>query len=183
MLITFETGMFGKRGGEKSLTNVLCYLHRHGCFATGHYPDIERVTCRTPSSALRYVRYFTGRVGVSPESEGIFLKNPGLGVRYLKLVGRKEFSDPNVQARFRKKFKNDPSLAYEWAKAFNTRLSEEEEEVFRKNVSVARDYAMYVIKGKFPEKIHGMLVLASFQDLSSYQKARLTDYIKFAEGK
>lgn len=181
MQITFETGMFGKRG-EKSLTNVLCYLRRHGCFAEGHYPDIEQITCRTPSAALRYVRYFAQK-GVTPESEAVFLKNPVLGVRYLKIVGNKEFADPKVQARFRKKFKSDPSLAYEWALAFSTRCTEEEEEVFRKNVALARDYAMYVIKGRFPDKVHGMLVLASFQDLDPYQKARLTDYIKFAGGK
>lgn len=181
MQITFETGMFGKRG-EKSLTNVLCYLQRHGCFAEGHYPDIEQITCRTPSAALRYVRYFA-RTGITSESEAVFLKNPGLGVRYLRMVGKREFSDPVVQKKFRRKFKFDAALAYEWAKAFNERLTEEEEEVFRKNVAVARDYAMYVIKGKFSEKVHGMLILASFQDLSSYQKSRLAEYIKFAEGK
>jgi hypothetical protein len=181
MQITFDTDMFGKMG-EKSLTNVLCYLKRSKCFAEGHYPDIERITCRTPSAALRYVRYFA-HSGVTSESETVFLKNPNLGVRYLRMVGKPEFSCPNVQRKFRKKFKNDPDVAYEWARAFNTRLSEEEEEVFRKDVSKARDYAMYVIKGKFSEKVHGMLVLASFEDLTPTKKRHLADYIKFAEGR
>lgn len=181
MRIAFDTDQFGPRG-EKSLTNVLCYLKRHGCLAEGHYPDIERITCRTPSAALRYVRYFA-RNGISAPSEAVFLKNPLLGARYLKMVGKTEFSDPEIQRKFRKKFFSDPMAAYEWARAFNTRLTEEEEEVFRKNMGAARDYAMYVIKGKFPEKVHGMLVLASFKDLSAYEKRSLSDYIKFAEGK
>lgn len=182
MQITFETDSFSKRGGEKTLTNVLCHLLRYGCISQGHYPDIERVTCKTPSSALRYVRYFA-RLGISPESEAVFLKNPSLGVRYLILVRKKEFSDPVIQRKFRKKFKSNAKAAYEWADQFKERLSEEEEEVFRKDVALARDYAVQVIKGKFPEKIHSMLVLASFQELDPWRKRKLAEYIKFAEGK
>jgi hypothetical protein len=181
MQITFDTDNFSKRG-EKSLTNVLCYLSRHGCFAQGHYPDIERITCRTPSSALRYVRYFA-HAGISPESEAVFLKNPSLGVRYLGMVRKKEFSDPVIQRKFRRKFKSNAKAAYEWAELFKERLSEDEEEVFRKDVAIARDYAIRVIGGKFPDKIHSMLVLASFQELDSWRKRKLTEYIKFAEGK
>lgn len=179
MQISFDTEMFAR--GERSLTDVLCHLNRHRCFAAGHYPDIEKITCRTPSSALRYTRFFAGKRGISPASEVVFLKNPGIGVQYLRMVNKQEFSDPSVQKRFRKKFSRNPRLACDWARAFNVRLSEEEEQVFRKDISSARDYAMYVIRGPFPEKVHSMILLASFENLSSLQKKYLSDYIKFAE--
>jgi hypothetical protein len=182
MQITFDTDKFSGRYGDKSLTNVLCYLNRHGCFEDSHYPEIERITCRTPSSALRYVRLFA-RKGISPANEAVFLKNPSLGIRYLNFLKKKEFSDPVVQKKFRRKFKSNAQVAYEWAERFNERLSEEEEEVFRKDVAFARDYAFHVIKGKFPEKIHSMLVLASFQELDPWRKRKLSEYIKFTEGK
>lgn len=183
MQITFDTDKFVSRNGARSLTNVLCYLARHGCLTPDHYPSVEKITCRTPSDALRHVRYFAGKVGVSPENEKVFLKNPGIAVRYLKMVGRSEFSDPAVQKRFRRKFKTNAKLAYEWAVSFNTRLSEEEEEVFRKDFSAAKDYAVRVIRGKFPEKVHAMIMLASYGDLDPWQKRQLSEYVKFAEGK
>lgn len=179
MQISFDTENFVRN--EKSLTNVLHYLNRHGCFAVGHYPEIEKITCRTPSSALRYTKFFSGKLGISPSSEAVFLKNPNLAVRYLRITNKKEFSDPSVQRRFRKKFSRNPRLAYDWARAFDERLSEEEEQIFRKDISAARDYAMYVIRGPFPEKVHSMILLASFENLSSLQKRHLSDYIKFAE--
>lgn len=179
MQITFDTGMFGPKG-EKSLTNVLCYLRRHGCLADGHYPDIERITCRTPSAALRYVRFFAVK-GISPESEAVFLKNPTLAVRYLKYVRRAEFADPKVQKRFRRRFRTNARVAYEWAAAFNTRLTEDEETVFRRDMSAAKDYAMQIIRGKFTEKVHAMIMLASFDELPSYQKKCLAEYVRFSE--
>lgn len=182
MQITFDTDKFSGRSGEKTLTNVLCYLNRHGCFEDGHYPDIERITCRTPSSALRYARFFAHK-GISPASEAVFLKNPSLGVRYLRIVNRREFSDPAIQKRFRKKFRSNAKVAYDWARLFKERLSEDEEEVFRKDVGLAHDYAVYVIRGPFPEKIHSMLVLASFGELDDWKKKKLAQYVRFAEGK
>lgn len=183
MQITFNTDKFVSRNGARSLTNILCYLNRHGCMTPDHYPSVESITCRTPSEALRYVRYFAGRAGISPESEAVFLKNPSIGVRYLKMVGRSEFSDPKVQKRFRRKFRTNARLAYEWASSFNTRLAEDEEEVFRKDFSAAKDYAREVIGGKFPEKVHAMIMLASYGNVTQRQKQKLNEYIRFAEGK
>lgn len=180
MQITFETDKFDRSYGDKYLTNVMHYLKRVGCITEDRYPSVEKVTCRTPSATLRYCRYFAS-MGVTPETERVFLKNPELGVRYLRMVGKREFSDPDVQRRFRRKFKTNARVAYQWAKSFNTRLSEEEEEVFRKDMASARDYARDVIKGKFPEKVHGMLMLASYQDLSSWQKKCLADYLRIVE--
>ena len=180
MQITFDTDGFGK--GSRELTNVLCYLNRFGCFSAGHYPEIEKITCKTPSSALRYVRYFASR-GISPESEEVFLRNPELGLRYLKLLRRPEFADPKVQKRFRRKFRSNARLACDWAVAFGVRLGEDEEEVFRKDFCSACDYAKRVIHGKFPERVHGMLLLASYGDMDHLQKRSLAEYIRFAEGK
>jgi hypothetical protein len=184
MQISFDTENFASRyRGDLALTNVLHYLMKHGCLSDEvHYPSIERVTCRTPRSTIRYCRYFAGK-GVSPETEKVFLRNPRLGVRYLKMVRRSEFSDPDVQRRFRKKFRSDPHAAYEWSTAFNTRLTEEEESVFRKNMEVAMNYARDVIRGKFPEKVHAMIMLASFKNMSSREKRSLENYVRFAEGK
>lgn len=180
MQITFDIEKFTGRGGDRSLTNVLCYLKRHGCFPVDKYVEIERITCRTPSSALRYCRYFATN-GISPSSEDVFLKNPSIAVRYLKMVNRPEFSDPSIQKRFRRKFKSNAQVAYEWARAFNTRLSEDEETVFRKDLSAAKNYAMQVIRGKFPEKVHSMLLLASYEDLSPWDKRCLAEYLKYSE--
>jgi hypothetical protein len=183
MQITFDTDNFASRSkGDAALTNVLHYLRKHGCLSEAHYPSIERVTCRTPSSTIRYCRYFASS-GVSPEAERVFLKNPRLGVRYLKMMRRSEFADPDVQRRFRKKFRTDPYAAYEWATQFNVRLTEEEESVFRKDIEVALNYARDVIKGKFPEKVHAMLVLASFKDMTPRQRRFLEEYVRLAEGK
>lgn len=181
MQIQFDTEKFaGIRKGDQSLSNVLFYLKKAGCITPCAYPSIEKVTCRTPSGTLRYCKLFAS-AGVSSETEAVFLKNPVLGVRYLRMIGRSEFSDPSTQRRFRKKFKTDALLACEWAKAFGRRVSEEEEEVFRKSIPAAREYAMKVLRGKFPEKVHSMILLASFQDMNNYAKRCLSEYIKFAE--
>jgi hypothetical protein len=181
MQIAFDVEKFaGRRSGDRDLTFVLSYLKRHGCVGPAQYPSIEKITCQTPSSALRYCRYFASS-GISPENEEVFLKNPKIAVRYLKMVNRPEFADPKTQKRFRNKFKKNAEVAFEWAKAFNTRLSESEEEVFRRDMSSAKKYAMYVIKGKFPEKVHNMILLASYENLPSYQKHCLAEYLKYSE--
>lgn len=179
MQITFDVDRFAPRG-ERELTNTLCYLQRHGCIAAGHYQEIEKITCRTPSAAIRYVRYFA-RDGISPESEAVFLKNPELGLRYLKMVRRSEFADPKIQKRFRRKFRHNAKLAYMWANSSKTRLAEEEEEVFRKDFYHAEMYARYVIGGRFSDKVHSMILLASYGDVPHPQKGCLANYLKFAE--
>lgn len=181
MQITFDIENFAKKyRGDRDLTNVLSYLKRYDCIGVEQYPSIEKIACRTPSSAYRYCRYFASS-GLSPESEVVFLKNPSIGIRYLKLTHKPEFSDPKIQKRFRKKFRTNARLAYEWARAFNTRLSEEEEEVFCKSFYCAKEYAINVIRGRFSEKVHSMIMLASFEDQSSYAKKCLAEYIKFVE--
>lgn len=181
MQIQFDTDKFaGVKKGDQFLSNVLFYLKKTGCLTPSICPSVERVTCKTPSGTIRYCRLFASG-GVSAEAEAVFLKNPVLGVRYLKMIGRSEFTDPSIQRRFRKKFKTDARLACEWAKAFGRRVSEEEEEVFRKDIPAAKEYAMKVIRGRFPEKVHSMILLASFGDMNNWTKRCLSEYIKFAE--
>lgn len=183
MQITFDTDNFDSRSrkGDICLANVLHYLKRFGCIGSDRpLPEVERVACTTPSGTLRYCKLFAGG-GVSAATEEVFLKNAELGVRYLKMVRRSEFLDPNVHKRFRRKFRSNAKVAYQWARAFGVRLTEEEEQVFRKDMVSARDYARSVIGGRFPDGIHEMLVLASFGNISSYEKQALSDYLKFAE--
>lgn len=180
MQIIFDTKMFD--GCPKSLTNVLHHLCSRRCISPAHIADLEQITCRTPSEALRYCRLFVGNKGISPASEVVFLKNPGLAIRYLKLVRRKYFIDEKTQKRFWKKLLFRPNLAYDYCVAFNTRLKENEEEIFVKDMRSASQYAQQVIKGPFPEKVHQMIVLLSFDTaMSEWQRRYLKDYINFAE--
>lgn len=179
MNISFDTSAFVN--DPRGLIGVLQNLHLNGAWSLGHHREIEAVVCRTPSSALRYCRDVQGPYGVSRESERVFLKNPGIAIRYLKIVGRRHFLDEDTQRRFWRKVVKDPDAAYEWANAFRTRLSEEEEEVFVENVAKAKDYAFFIIKDAFPERIHRMLVLRSFENLDPWEKCCLTEYIRWAE--
>lgn len=179
MNIHFDTSLFEKN--PKGLIAVLSNLRRIGSWSVRHERDIERIVCRTPNSALNYCRNVNYAFGVSREAERVFLKNPGIGIRYLRLVGRRSFLDEDTQSRFWRKVVRSPDLCYEWGQAFQQRVSEEEEEVFVKDVRVARNYAFFVIKGPFPEKAHNMLVLRSFEEMDPYSKKCLTEYIQYSE--
>lgn len=181
MNIHFDTSVFEK--DPKGLISVLSNLNRIGSWSVRHEREIERIVCRTPSSALNYCRYVNGAFGVSREAERVFLKNPTIGIRYLRLVSRKSFHDDDTQARFWRKVVRSPDLCYQWGQAFQQRVSEEEEEVFVKDVRVAKNYAFFVSREPFPEKIHNMLVLRSFEDMDSYSKKCLTEYIKWADSR
>lgn len=179
MIVSFDTEKF--RSYPRGLIEILSDLHRVGSWSSNYNKEIESITCRTPASALRYCQNVTYSFGISPEAEEVFLKNPNIGLRYLNLVRREKFLDEKVQKRFWKKVVKKPDLAYFWANQFKKRLSESEEEVFIENPSIARNYAFFVIKGAFPEKIHQMLVLKSFEDLTEHQKRMLQEYLKYAE--
>lgn len=180
MHITFDVDKFTGRAHD--LTNTLYYIKRSGNSFDPHSPEIETITCRTPSAAYKYARY-VATTGISKKAERVFLRNAKVGIKYLVFTRKKEFSDPDTQKRFRKKILKNPDLAYTWCSEFKTRLSETEEEVFVQDVRRARDYAMFVICGRFPEKIHNMLVLKSFENLDRYHKNWLQEYIKYAESK
>lgn len=179
MIVSFDVEKF--KGDPRALIDVLSSLYRVGGWRLGHYAEVEEVVCRTPSSALKFCRMVNHSYGISSSAEKVFLKNPGIGIHYLRLVGRSEFLDEKVQKRFWRKITRSPDLAYEWARTFNRRLSEQEEEVFVKNISRARDYALYVARGAFPEKIHKMLVLRSFESLDNLSKSYLSEYLRYAE--
>lgn len=181
MKITFDTENF--RGGAKSLTIVLETLRRWDSWDSGTHKDVETICCRTPSDALRYVT----KVGckLSPEAEKVFLKNVGLGIRYLKYKKNRyctdTFYDKDFHQKFVKKIKRNPQTALEWAKTHG-RLTEKEEEVFLKDFPSLRTYAMNVIKGAFPDKMHHMILLKSFDaSLDSWQKKWLKEYVSFVE--
>lgn len=177
MQITFEVSNFANN--PKALVSALYSLKNAGTYFDSANTDITDITCKTPSAAYRYARWISTS-GLTAKAERVFLKNPNIGLKYLKLIRKKEFQDADTQKRFWKKIAKDAFLAYTWAHAFQTRLSEAEEEIFIDNVGKAKDYAMFVIKGRFPEKIHNALVLKSFENLTSWQKKSLQEYISYA---
>lgn len=178
MNIHFETSVFEK--DPKGLISVLCNLHRIGFWSVDHYRDIERVVCRTPSSALNYCRYVNGAFGVSREAERVFLKNPVLGIRYLRLVNRRSFLDPDTQSRFWRKVVKNPHSCYQWCHLFRERVSAEEEEVFGGDIPVAVDYAFFIIKAPFSEKVHNMLIMSSFGDMDDWSRKKLRSYMEWS---
>jgi len=182
MRISFDTENFKGRSAAGLLTNALANLRAAGSYTHSYSnTDVEDVVCKTPSAAYKFVRYVS-KSGVSPAAERIFLKNPSIGVRYLKYVNRPSFIEEAVQKRFWKKVVKNPSLAFDYCSTFNKRLSEEEEEVFVKDMRVMRDYAQRVIKGKFPQKVHDMILLKSFESMDAWPKENLQRYMKFVEG-
>jgi hypothetical protein len=177
MFITFDVSKFA--GNPKGLTNLLYNLRHSANPFDQTNPEITEITCRTPSSAFRYVRY-VATSGLTEKAERVFLKNPNIGIRYLSFIRRKHFLNEDTQKRFWKKVIKCPYFSYTWANNFKTRLTETEEEIFVENVKLARDYAYFVIKGRFPEKIHNMLVLKSFELKDGWEKKNLQEYIQYA---
>lgn len=170
------------KNNPKALTSVLYYMKNNGCHVPYQEPEIEAIVCKTPSSALRYTSWVSSS-GVSEAAERVFLKNPALGIRYLKKVRREFFQNEDTQKRFWKKVVKKANLAYEWASAFGTRLSEDEEVVFLKDVHMMKDYSYFIIKGPFSEKIHNMILLKSYEPMSEWEKKALNDYIRYAKSK
>lgn len=179
MIVSFDTAAF--KGRPTQLVNVLSGLSSVGQWPLGSNPDVEEIVCRKPSSALKYCQEVVHAYGLSAKGERVFLRNPGIGVRYLRLVGRSTFTDADTQRRFWRKVTNNAKLAYEWSKSFGHRLPEDQEMVFSKNLYFARMYAVNVIRGPFPEKVHQSILLRSFENLDSFTKMHLSEYIKFAE--
>lgn len=179
MIVSFDTEDF--RHDPRGLIDILSNLQRLGSWSLDENRDVESITCRTPGFALKYCREVVYSKGISAQAEAVFLKNPKLGLRYLNLVDRDHFRDENVQKRFWKKITKNARLAYLWANQFKKRLSEAEEEVFVQNISQAYNYSFFVIKGAFPEKIHRMLVLKSFEKLTDSESKMLKDYLRYAE--
>lgn len=180
MHITFDIEKF--KGNPNGLTSILSHLKYANSYLPMPNKEIEAITCTTPSAALKFCRYVNTTTGISAESEKVFLKNASLGIRYLRVVKRKHMLDSEVQRRFWRKVVRKPELALEWGRAWG-RLSEEEEEVFVKSMRCAKEYSYYVIKGRFPEKVHQMILLSSFDKLLGYDKRCLEEYIKYSEGK
>ena len=179
MRISFDVESFAKR--PKDLITVLCYLKATGQFSLMHYSEVEDIVCKTPSNALKYCQYVVGSFGLSAKAERVFLKNPVIGVRYLKVVRRDCLQDGKTQARLWSKIVGDPNLALDWASSFRKRLSAEEEMVFVSNVACAKHYALHVIGGPFPEEVHNKLILKSFGGMAEWESKHLKEYLRWAE--
>jgi hypothetical protein len=165
MQISFDTEKFKGRGRESKLIDILANLDLMGLYFHGQYnKDVEEVVCRTPSSAY-----------------------PHIGVRYLQSVRRKSFADEAVQKKFWKKLLKRPEVAVEYCSAFQVRLTEEEEEIFVHDIASMVRYSNRVIggegrgrigqHGKFPERVHNMILLKSYEHLTEREKHLLQKYI------
>ena len=178
MIVSFDTSAFDGRPG--ALISVLSSMSSVGQWPFDHNRDVEAIVCKTPSSALKYCRHVVHAYGISLKGERVFLKNPRIGIRYLRLTNKSRFFEEETQARFWRKVTKSPDLSYEWARAFGMRLSEEEEMVFSENIRIAKEYAVEIIRGPFPEKVHQRILLRSFESMDSYSKAVLAEYIRWA---
>jgi hypothetical protein len=178
MIVGFDISAF--KGRAKTLTSVLQGLRVAGQWPLQHHKEVEEIICKNPSWAYNYCRQVVGAFGVSGEGERVFLKNPGIGIRYLACVNRDHFLVEDTQRRFWKKVVKSPELARQWAEAFRKRLPEEDEMVFVQDPVSANDYAHRIIRGPFPEKVHHALVLKSFENMNDYEARRLKEYIAWA---
>ena len=178
MSVSFEISAFSSN--PKALIGVLSGLSRVNQWPFDHNREVEEIVCKTPSSALNYCRHVVHAYGVSPKGERVFLKNPKLGIRYLRLTNKPRFSDDDTQKRFWRKVIRNPDIAYTWATTFNKRLSEEEEMVFSESIRIAWQYANRIIRGAFPESVHHRILLRSFENLDQYSKQALNNYLAFA---
>ena len=178
MTVSFEISAF--KGRPESLISVLSGMSSVGQWSFDHNREVEEIVCRTPGSALKYCRYVVHAYGISSKGERVFLKNPGIGIRYLRLTNRLRFQDDDTQSRFWRKVTKDAELAYRWADTFNKRISEDEEMVFSENPGIARQYAMKIIRGAFPQAVHHRMLLRSFESMDPYSKQALSEYIRFA---
>ena len=178
MIVSFDLSAFS--GKPQNLISVLAGMSSVGQWPFDHNREVEEIVCKTPSSALKYCRYVVHARGLSTKGERVFLKNPNIGIRYLRLTSKPRFQDDDTQKRFWRKITKSPDLAYTWASSFGKRLSEEEEMVFSEDIRVARQYAMRIIRGPFPEPVHQRILLRSFENLNPYQKNALNEYLTFA---
>lgn len=178
MNVNFSVSSFSKN--PSALISLLGILRKEGEWSVRHEAEIESIVCKNPSMAYKFCRFVNYSYGVSRSAEAIFLKNPSIGVRYLRLVNRREFLDAEVQRRFWGKVSRNPSVAYEWASIFRERLPVDMEEVFLKDVRVAKSYSFFIIKGAFSESVHSKLLLKSFESMDELSKRCLSDYIRYA---
>lgn len=176
---TFDVEAFKNK--PKHLIGVLSSLCAVGQWTRRHDPDVEAIVCRTPNSALNYCRYVVGCWGVSAAAEEVFLKNPSIGIRYLRMVNRERFLDEKTQKRFWGKVTRNPDLAWEWANTFGKRLPEKDEVVLAGKIQNARQYAMRIVGGRLSDATHERIVLRSFENLDRWEKMALDEYLKFAE--
>lgn len=175
MRVSFDVEAF--RNNPKGLISVLSHLRAMNQWSVMGRGDVEEIACKNPSSALSFCRHVVGNYGLSKEAERVFLKNPGIGVRYLRMVNRDHFQDEDTERRFRKKVCKDPRLALDWARTFNKRLSEDEEMVFAGDPWSAKEYSRYVVRGRLPDSVHERIMLRSFEAKGDLDKRYLKDYM------
>jgi hypothetical protein len=145
--------------------------------------ELDNYFCTSPALAFKYLKVFLEKGDkASPEIEKVLSKNTHYLFAYLKHTGNHKVQDPKLQKRFEKKVYSDPYLSYWYAYyVLKSRLPEEHEVVFLKNYDFAYRYACEVIGGEFPDNIHKMLVLSSFEEKED--KHGLKSYIECCEKK
>ena len=176
-IIAFDINSFSR--DKVSLLKFLYSLRYKGLFKRTKELDI--FFSQQPSLAYKYIRGIivekewrsnpSGYVYLNvdknrfePEQEKVFLKNIKFGIAYLEATQQKKFRDEKLNKKFEKKVYKDSGASFDYAtRVLCERIPEDKEHIFLENYYVMYHYAMLVIKGKFPDKIHNQIHLRSFE--------------------
>jgi len=178
--ITFDINSFSR--DKISLLKFLYSLKYKGLFVRNKELDI--FFSQQPSLAYKYTRNIIvekewSPAGVNPggwtylnvdknrldpDQEKVFLKNIKFGIAYLEITKQKKFRDEKLNKKFEKKLYKDAGASFDYSiRVLHQRIPEDKEHIFLENYYVMYHYAMLVIKGKFPDKIHNQIHLRSFE--------------------
>jgi len=146
--------------------------------------ELDDYFCTSPALAYKYLKVFLEKGDkASPEIEKVLSKNIHYLFSYFQHTENHKVQDEKLQKRLDKKIYNDPRLSYCYAySVLKSRIPEEHEGVFLKNYDFAYRYACEVIGDKFPDSIHKMLLLSSFEE-NDKEKYGLKKYIECCEKK
>jgi hypothetical protein len=146
--------------------------------------ELDNYFCTSPALTYKYLKVFLEKGDkASPEIEKVLSKNIHYLFSYFQHTGNHKVQDEKLQKRLDKKIYSDPRLSYCYAfSVLKSRIPEEHEGVFLKNYDFAYRYACEVIGGKFPDSIHKMLLLSSFEE-NDKEKHGLKSYIECCEKK
>ena len=179
-IITFDINGFSR--DKISLLKFLYSLKYKGLFVRNKELDV--FFSQQPSLAYKYTRNVivekewspaglnpgrwtyinVDKNRLDPDQEKVFLKNIKFGIAYLEITQQKKFRDEKLHKKFEKKVYKDSGASFDYAtRVLRERIPEEKESIFLDNYYVMYHYAMIVVKGKFPDKIHNQIHLRSFE--------------------
>jgi len=175
--ITFDINSFSR--DKLSLLKFLYSLRYKSLFK--RTKELDVFFSQQPSLAYKYIRNIiiekewrsnpagytylnVDKNRLDADQEKVFLKNIKFGIAYLEITQQKKFRDEKLNKKFEKKVYKDSGASFDYAtRVLRERIPEDKEHIFLENYYVMYHYAMLVIKGKFPDKIHNQIHLRSFE--------------------